>query len=51
MAASDEIPLFKVFMAPKNELAAVPELLQSGYVTQGKRVEEFEEHLARFSAT
>ena len=43
------IPLFKVFMAPSAELdAPVLRLLHSGYVTQGKKVEEFEEHLRRF---
>ena len=48
-SSSGEIPLFKVFMAPGTELdAPVTDLLHSGYVTQGKKVEEFEEHLRRF---
>ncbi len=43
------IPLFKVFMAPPHELdAPITSLLHSGYVTQGKVVEEFEEALRRF---
>jgi len=37
----DEIPLFKVFMAPEAPAAAA-EVLKSGYITQGPRVEEFE---------
>ena len=46
---NDPIPLFKVFMAPKNEIdGPVSSLLQSGYVTQGKKVEEFEAQLSRF---
>lgn len=43
------IPLFKVFMAPPEELdAPVLSVLHSGYVTQGKKVEEFEEALRIF---
>ena len=46
---SHEIPLFKVFMAPPAEVDKnVLSLLHSGYITQGKKVEEFEEHLRRF---
>ena len=49
MAASEEIPLFKVFMAPPHELdGPVCNILHSGYITQGKKVEEFEDHLRRF---
>ena len=49
MASSDQIPLFKVFMAPGAEVSApVASVLQSGYITQGKKVEEFEEHLRKF---
>ena len=45
--ATRSVPLFKVFMAPEVD-AAVLETLHSGYITQGKKVEEFEEHLRRF---
>ena len=46
---SSTIPLFKVFMAPPAELdAPVLDVLHSGYVTQGPKVEEFEEMLRRF---
>ena len=49
MASNSEISLFKVFMAPPAEIdKPVEKLLHSGYVTQGKKVEEFEEHLRRF---
>ena len=49
MSVNEEIPLFKVFMAPRSELEKpVTDLLQSGYVTQGKKVEEFEERLRHF---
>ena len=45
----EPIPLFKVFMAPPEEIdPSVTSLLHSGYITQGKKVEEFEEHLRRF---
>ena len=49
--ASEEptIPLFKVFMAAPAELdTPVTSCLHSGYVTQGKKVEEFEDKLGRF---
>lgn len=47
--AAPPIPLFKVFMAPAEELdEPVCRLLHSGYVTQGPRVEELEEMLRRF---
>ena len=43
------IPLFKVFMAPPAELdAPLLSVLHSGYITQGKKVEEFEEALRGF---
>jgi dTDP-glucose 4,6-dehydratase len=50
MATEPEpISLFKVFMAPPTEVdQPVTSLLHSGYVTQGKKVEEFEEALRRF---
>ena len=49
MASNDVVPLFKVFMAPPGEIdKPVTSLLHSGYVTQGKKVEEFEDHLRRF---
>lgn len=39
-----EIPLFKVFMS-KHASTAVAEVLQSGYIGQGNKVEEFEKEL------
>lgn len=39
------IPLFKVFMADDTDFE-VPKVLQSGYITQGKQVEKFEQALA-----
>ena len=49
MSSTPDIPLFKVFMAPAKELdKPVTSLLHSGYITQGKKVEEFEEHLRKF---
>lgn len=42
--ATRSVPLFKVFMAPEVD-AAVLETLHSGYITQGKKVEAFEEAL------
>ena len=41
------IPLFKVFMAPE-VIKPLEEVLFSGYVTQGPKVEEFEAKLAAF---
>lgn len=41
------IPLFKVFMAPE-VMKSMEEVLFSGYVTQGPKVEEFETKLAAF---
>ena len=38
------IPLFKVFMAP-DVLKPLGEVLYSGYITQGKQVEKFEDQL------
>lgn len=47
--ALQPIPLFKVFMAPPEELdIPVTSVLHSGFVTQGPKVEEFEEMLRRF---
>ena len=40
----ERIPLFKVFMAPNVEDTLVP-VLHSGYIGQGKQVEEFESKL------
>ena len=49
MTSLQTIPLFKVFMAPPAELdVPVTSVLHSGYVTQGPKVEEFEEMLRRF---
>lgn len=43
------IPLFKVFMAKPEEIdQPITSLLHSGYITQGSKVEEFEEALRRF---
>ena len=48
-AASAEIPLFKVFMAPPSELdGPVTQVLHSGFVTQGPKVEEFESQMRAF---
>jgi len=49
MMAEPVIPLFKVFMAPPEELdEQVLSVLHSGYITQGPKVEEFEEALRRY---
>lgn len=42
-----QIPLFKVFMSP-TVVEPLREVLYSGYVTQGPKVEEFEAKLAQF---
>ena len=48
-AALQPVPLFKVFVAPPEELdAPLLDVLHSGYITQGKKVEEFEEWLRHF---
>jgi len=41
------IPLFKVFMAPEAS-EEVSKVLQSGYITQGPKVEEFEGHMREY---
>ena len=41
-----EIPLFKVFMN-KDASQELEEVLQSGFIGQGKKVEEFEDHLQK----
>ena len=41
------LPLFKVFMAPEAP-EAVAQVLQSGYITQGPKVEEFEKSMQKF---
>jgi len=41
------IPLFKVFMSPSAHLKA-SEVLQSGYITQGPEVENFEKNLSKY---
>lgn len=46
-SAEDEIPLFKVFMAPEAP-EAVSTVLQSGYITQGPSVEKFEKSMQEF---
>ena len=46
------VPLFKVFMAPPSELdEKLSATLHSGYITQGPRVEEFEERLRGYFGT
>lgn len=43
------VPLFKVFMAPPDELDhELLRVLHSGYITQGPKVEEFEQKLQDF---
>ena len=42
-----QIPLFKVFMS-SNLIPSLKEVLYSGYVTQGPKVEEFEANLSAF---
>lgn len=42
-----QIPLFKVFM-PKEAVKAVSEVLQSGYLAEGKKVKEFTEKISNF---
>ncbi len=44
---SSMVPLFKVFMSP-HVMQPLQEVLFSGYVTQGTKVEEFEQKLAKF---
>ena len=41
------IPLFKVFMAPEAG-NAVSEVLQSGFIGQGPKVDEFETKLQQY---
>lgn len=41
------IPMFKVYMSP-NAAPAVQKVLDSGYIGQGPRVDEFEEKLSKF---
>uniref|UniRef100_A0A7S0KYR4 NAD(P)-binding domain-containing protein n=1 Tax=Coccolithus braarudii TaxID=221442 RepID=A0A7S0KYR4_9EUKA len=46
-----KVPLFKVFMAPKEELDSdLLSIIHSGYITQGPKVEEFEAALRAFFA-
>lgn len=48
-ASATEIPLFKVFIAPPEELdTELLRVVHSGYVTQGPKVEAFEEGLRGF---
>ncbi|MFH1833001.1 MAG: DegT/DnrJ/EryC1/StrS family aminotransferase [Candidatus Levyibacteriota bacterium] len=49
-ANSKWIPLFKVYMA-KGLMKPLADVLYSGFVTQGPRVDEFEEKLAKFFKT
>ena len=49
MAVADPIPLFKVFMAPPEELdGPLLSVIHSGKVTQGPKVEEFEAALREY---
>jgi len=51
-AAIPLIPLFKVFVAPPPEMdEELLRVVHSGYVTQGPKVEEFEEALRGFFCT
>lgn len=46
------VPLFKVFMAPKEELdESLSNIIHSGFVTQGPQVEKFEAALGDFFGT
>jgi dTDP-4-amino-4,6-dideoxygalactose transaminase len=45
------IPLFKVFMDHKAALSALQEVLPSGYIGQGPKVEEFEDNLKEYFGT
>lgn len=45
-----QIPLFKVFMS-STVISSLKKVLYSGYVTQGPKVEEFEEKLSKFLNT
>lgn len=47
---SNQIPLFKVFMSP-DIMDSLKEVLFSGYVTQGPKVDEFENALSEFLDT
>jgi len=52
MAQQPDIPLFKVFMAPPEELdAELLRVVHSGFVTQGPKVEQFEAELRDFFAS
>ncbi len=47
MLQDQQIPLFKVFMAP-TVIDILKTVLYSGYITQGPQVEEFEKNLCEF---
>ena len=52
MASAAPVPLFKVFMAPPEALdQPLTSVLHSGYITQGPKVEAFEEKLGAFFGT
>ena len=42
------IPLFKVFMVPTAKKEKVGEVLDSGYIGQGPKVDEFEKQLGEY---
>lgn len=44
---NDQIPLFKVFMAP-SVMVNLEKVLYSGYITQGPKVDEFEKKIGEF---
>ena len=50
MKSKDIIPLFKVFMSPTVK-SKVGEVLDSGYIGQGPKVEEFESDLSKYFGT
>jgi len=47
MKNKQEIPLFKVFMSP-NAAPEVAKILNSGYIGQGPKVDEYEQNLKQF---
>ena len=47
MENKNQIPLFKVFMS-KNASSEVGKVLESGYIGQGQKVEDFEKNLSKF---
>ena len=44
----ETIPLFKVFMSPTAKDKAIGEVLDSGYIGQGPKVDEFEKQIGDY---